>query len=218
MLSLIFCFTFGCAKKNALPKNDFPPEFAEEFTEGCLQGGGSVTACQCTVEKIMTEIPSSEFENGSDNVSVETFDKITTLALSCISIDELKKQINIGCLQSSGDANMCECKINKIVGQYTREELINLFLEISEGYNNEEFTYFTDNAELECMDPQIMKKSFVDSCAEESSISYCECVYDGLYNHFGEMPLKKHFYEVGLGGKPQELYDALEIYRAQCSQ
>ena len=122
-----------------------------------------------------------------------------------------------GCLSSNGTEEFCQCSTEYVTNQFEKTELVDVLMQISEDQVPAAFVQASNNAGLECMSPGDVKQGFVNSCANGGDPTECECVYQELLSEFGEADLKMMFYRIGIGEKPEALYEAVNRGAEKCA-
>ena len=211
-LSLLACF----GKKKDLP-NGYSREFVDTFVEECKADGGTTDQCECTVAKVMEALPASDPTQAAGNRYNQASKEVRRSTLSCMSEEQMQEQMMNGCRASNGTEEFCQCSTVYVMGRFNKAELVDIFMQISEDQVPAAFIQASNNAGLECMNPEDVKQGFVNSCAQGGDPSECECVYQELLSEFGEADLKMMFYRIGIGEKPAAIYEAINRGAEKCS-
>ncbi len=216
MRIVILSLLLGCsAKKRAIKKHNYPPEYREQFVAECLRTG-SLEMCECSADNVMAAYPSEEVIGVQYSAELTTH--MANIGVHCMPLEEIKSQMITGC-QGTGTAPAeCECSIGKIIDQFNQKEMADVLVAMYSGDRPPQFMAASEEASVSCMKSENMKESFIDSCNDGTNVEYCQCVYQQMHGHFGEEQLKRLFFKLGVGDADAEttVFDFLRVAKEKC--
>jgi len=217
MLISILSLFIGCSAKNrAIKKNNYPPEYRDQFIAECLSSG-SQAMCECSADTVMESYPSDQV------IDVEYSPYLTThmanIGVHCMPLEEIKSQMLTGCKGTGTTVAECECSINKIIDQFNQKEMADILVAMYSGDRPPHFMTASEEASVSCMQSENMEESFIGSCNDGTNLQYCQCVYKQMYGHFGEEQLKRLFFKLGVGDSEAEttVFDFLRVAKEKCA-